>query len=161
MALTADMGARELGKFREPQNRTGEVSVAVVNPDGSPVGGGGGGAAGSGSTPYKLVSVNTVNGTNVTQAPTTVKGIQVYNINASARYLKIYNKATAPTVGTDVPVKVILIPGGTAGAGSNVNLGEGIYLSNGLSFALTTGIQDSDTTAVAANEIIVNIDYKL
>lgn len=32
------------------------------------------------------------------------------NINAAARYLKLYNKASAPTVGTDTPVLTIPLP---------------------------------------------------
>jgi hypothetical protein len=32
-----------------------------------------------------------------------VYSLFVSNINAAVRYLKLYNKASAPTVGTDVP----------------------------------------------------------
>ena len=82
------------------------------------------------------------------------------SINAAPRYLKIYNKATAPTVGTDVPVHVFLIPGNTAGTGTNIPIpSEGIALSTGIAFALTTGVADTDTGAVALNEIVVNYGW--
>jgi hypothetical protein len=40
------------------------------------------------------------------------------NTNATPVYLHIFNKATAPTPGTDSAVKTLIIPGNTAGAGS-------------------------------------------
>ena len=82
-------------------------------------------------------------------------------MNAAARYVKFYNKATAPTVGTDVPVATYLIPGGTAGAGVCIPLPpQGLAFSAGISFATTTGIADTDTAAVALSEVIVNYGYK-
>lgn len=112
------------------------------------------------ATPYSLVSAATTNATSVKASAGVIYSIQVGNINAAARYLKLYNKASAPTVGTDTPVKRLLIPGNTAGGGNNVPVPiNGISFTTGIAFALTTGIADSDTTAVAANEILVNIDY--
>lgn len=117
-------------------------------------------AVGDGATPYKLTSAASTNATSVKGSAAKLYGIQVYNNNAAVRYLKIYNKASAPTVGTDTPIKVIHIPGNTAGAGSNVPIPSvGISLATGLAFAITTGIADSDTGAVALNEITVNLDY--
>lgn len=113
-----------------------------------------------GATPYKLISAATTNATSVKGSAGQIYAIQVYNINAAVRYLKLYDKATAPTVGTDVPVKVIAIPGSTTGAGSNFNINVGSAFTNGIALAITTGIADTDIGAVAANEIIVNIDYK-
>lgn len=108
-----------------------------------------------------IVSAASTNATSVKASAGTVYSIQVYNINASPRYLKLYNKASSPTVGTDVPVKRIMIPGNTSGAGSNITIPScGIKFSTGIAFALTTGIADSDSTGVAANEILVNLDYK-
>lgn len=87
----------------------------------------------------------------------TVWSVVVSNINAAARYLKLYNKATAPTVGTDTPVIVIPIPAGQVvqiDGGSN-----GIRFGTGIGWALTASAADSDTTAVAANEHKVAIAY--
>ena len=117
-------------------------------------------ATSGGLTPYKLISAATTNATSVKASAGQLYGIQVFSINAAARYLKLYDKASAPTVGTDTPVKVILIPGNTAGAGAVHHIEKGVAFANGIAFALTTGIQDSDTAAVAANEIVVNLDYK-
>jgi len=85
----------------------------------------------------------------------------VFNTNAAARYLKIYNKASAPTVGTDVPVQVYTIPGNAAGAGLVVPIPAcGIALGTGFAFALTSGAATADTGAVAAAEIVVSYSYK-
>lgn len=131
-------------------------TVSEANPLPVVLSSGSGGAA----TAYKLISAATTNATVVKATPGEITSIELGNINAAARYLKLYNKATAPTVGTDTPIKTLIIPGNLAGAGNNVFFPAPISFSNGISFALTTGIQDSDTGAVAANEIVVNIDYR-
>lgn len=113
-----------------------------------------------GYTPGKLISAATTNATSVKASAGTLGFLTVGNINAAQRYLKLYNKASAPTVGTDVPVLVFIIPGNTAGTGSNIPIpSAGINFSTGLAFAITTGVADNDTGAVAANEITVNYGY--
>lgn len=113
-----------------------------------------------GATPGKLISAATTNATSVKASAATLYSLQVFNLNAAARYLKLYNKASAPTVGTDVPVQVYMIPGNTAGAGLVVPIPtSGIAFGTGLAFALTTGIADTDTAAVAANEICLSYSY--
>lgn len=110
-----------------------------------------------GYTPGKLVSAATTNATSVKASAGTLGHVSASNVNAAPRYLKFYNKASAPTVGTDVPVLTYIIPGNTAGAGTNIPLPpQGINFSTGIAFAITTGAADSDTGAVAANEIIIN-----
>lgn len=81
------------------------------------------------------------------------------NTNAAVRYLKVYNKATGPT-SADTPVLTIAVPGNTAGAGVIVPIPEcGIDFSAGIALRATTGVGDSDTNAVAANEIIAALVY--
>lgn len=109
---------------------------------------------------YRLVGANTTNAQIINAAPCWLTGYSVGNINAAPVYLKIYDKATAPTVGTDVPVFVVMIPGATTGAGANVTLPQGLYLINGLAMGLVAGLTDGSTTAPSANEQIVNILYK-
>lgn len=113
-----------------------------------------------GATPYKLISAASTNATSVKGSGGTVYNITASNVNAAVRYLKLYNKASAPTVGTDTPVQVYAIPGNTAGAGTNIPIGlPGLAFGTGIALAITTGAADSDTGAVAANEIIVNLGY--
>ena len=112
-----------------------------------------------GLTVARTISAASTNATSVKASAGQVYGIQAYNLNASPRYLKLYNKASAPTVGSETPVATYLIPGNTAGAGFVITTPNGMAYSTGIAFALTTGIADADTGAVAANEIVVNINY--
>lgn len=113
-----------------------------------------------GLTTYSLVSAATTNATSVKASAGQVYEIEVFNTNASARYLKLYNKATAPTVGTDTPYRTYTIPGNASGAGLVRMSTIGFPMATGIAFALTTGAAASDTGAVAANEIVINIGYK-
>lgn len=114
-----------------------------------------------GYTPGKLISAATTNATTIKAGAGTLGFLTASNVNASPRYLKLYNKASNPTVGTDTPVFVFLIPGNTAGAGTNLAIAsaKGINFSAGIAFAMTTGVADTDTGAVAANEVVVNYGF--
>ena len=72
-------------------------------------------------------------------------------------YLKIYDKATAPTVGTDTPK--ITIPLFTSHTYIDEIMG-GIDFSLGIGVGATTGLADADTGAPGANEIVVTLLYK-
>ena len=108
------------------------------------------------TTAYGLISAASTNATSVKASAGVVYSIAVFNANAAARWFKMYNKASAPTVGTDTPVFRALIP---AGGGFVLQLPVGKKFGTGIAFALTTGAADSDTGAVAANELTVNLDY--
>lgn len=113
-----------------------------------------------GSTPFKLISAATTNATSVKASAGILTSFACSNVNASPRYAKVYDKGSAPTVGTDTPKFVFLIPGNTTGAGSNLPLpANGIAFANGIALALTSGAADTDTGAVSVNENIVNLSY--
>lgn len=116
-------------------------------------------AATGGASTHKTISAASTNATSVKASAGQIYAIVAHNINAAVRYLKIYNKASAPTVGTDTPVLTLPIPGNAAGAGFVLPVAVGVALSTGIAFALTTGVADSDTGAVAANEIVVDLVY--
>jgi hypothetical protein len=116
--------------------------------------------AAGGYTPGKLTAASTTNATSVKASAGTLGMCVATNTNAAVRYLKFYNKATAPTVGTDTPILVFAIPGATTGGGVAVPIPpQGLNFNTGIAFALTTGATDADTGAVAANEILVNYGY--
>jgi hypothetical protein len=110
-----------------------------------------------GWTPGKLISASGTNGTVIKSSAGVLGMLSLTNINAAARYAHLYDKATTPTVGTDVPKYTFLIPGNTAGAGSNVPLPkDGIAFASGIGIAFTTGAGDTDTGSVAAGDLIAN-----
>lgn len=106
-----------------------------------------------------LISAATTNATSVKASGGQVYSIYAHNTNASPRYLKLYNKASAPTVGTDTPFLRLPIPGNANGAGFVLNTDMGVAMGTGIAFAITAGVADSDTTAIAANEVVVNLFY--
>jgi hypothetical protein len=112
--------------------------------------------AGTPAAPATPLIINSAATTNVQLVLTGTSGLQAFyasNTGASDAFVKLYNKATAPTVGTDVPAMVVRVP-----AGGQVELTPGF---NGYRFALGLGLAitglaaDADTTAVAAGQVKV------
>lgn len=106
----------------------------------------------------RVISAASTNATSTKGSAGQVCGLHASNTNAAARYLKLYNKATAPTVGSDTPVMTLLIPPNSSGIVMNNDLC--IAFATGIAEALTTGVTDADTGAVAVNEIVFHIFYK-
>ena len=119
--------------------------------------------SGGGSTsalPFRLISEASTNATLVKASAGTITTITAINLSEEdVSYLKIYDKASAPTVGTDVPVMTIPIPTNSLGAGVTISIPNGITFSNVIAIAVTSLVADSDTTAILADEVIVNLTY--
>lgn len=113
-------------------------------------------AAQGASTSHHLISAASTNATSVKASAGTINDGVISNSNAAARFFKLYNKASAPTVGTDTPILTLLIPPGVS-----MPLPTGPYglrCSTGIAYALTTGIAVADTGAVAA-DLSVHLNY--
>jgi hypothetical protein len=80
----------------------------------------------------------------------------ITNQASSVRYVKLYDKATAPS-SSDTPLLTIGIPANSA---ANVLAPAGVNTANGIGIRGTTGVADNDTGAPTANDIIVNVFYK-
>lgn len=105
-----------------------------------------------------VTAANNTNATLVRAGSLCLRQFTGYNAAATVRYIKFYNKATAPTVGTDTP---ILTFAAAPTAAFNVQLPEeGLYVTLGLGFGIVTGSADNDTTAPSANDVVgLNIVY--
>ena len=112
-----------------------------------------------GYKPYHLVCAGTTNATVLLNSAGIVGFVTVGNVNAAARYLKFYDVATAPTVGTTTIAYVVQIPGGTGGTPQSVPLPGGLRFATGISFSIVTGIADNDATAPSAADVVVSIGY--
>lgn len=152
-------GANTIGAVS--QNGTWNVTVNTALPAGTntignvaPVA-----TTSGGATAYHLVSAATTNATSVKASAGQVYSVQCFNTNASPRYLKFFNKASAPVLGTDTPVKTIMMPGNSTGAGAVVQFPVGVAFSTGIAFAIVGGIADNDATAVGLNDCVINFDY--
>jgi len=112
------------------------------------------------ATPYYLNSAATTNGALILTGTSNVSSFYATNEGATAAYIKLYNKATAPTVGTDVPEMIIPVPAAVAGVPgvANPNIGfHGFRFALGLGIAVTGAAVFSDTTAVAAGQVKVKL----
>lgn len=82
--------------------------------------------------------------------------IEIANMNASARYVKFYDKASAPS-SSDTPVMTIYMAGSS---GRTINLTDmGVAFANGIGLRASTGSGDSDNTAPSANDIYISVFY--
>jgi hypothetical protein len=108
------------------------------------------------------IAANNTTAVVVKASAGTLFGVQLGGIGSAPAYLKIYNAASA-TCGSGTPVKRLIIPAASTaanGAGSNVTFGQGLAFSTGITYCITTGIGDADTTAPAASTFLVNLDYE-
>jgi hypothetical protein len=112
------------------------------------------------ATPYFLNSLASTNGGLIITGSSGLQAFWASNTGAGAAYVKLYNKATAPTVGTDVPEMVIPVPaavGGVPGVAQVIPGFIGHRFALGLGIAITGGAGDTDTTAVAAGQVKVKL----
>lgn len=112
------------------------------------------------ATPYFVNSAATTNGALILTGTSNLSSLYVTNEGASAAYVKLYNKATAPTVGTDIPEMTFPVPAAAAGVPgvANPNIGfHGFRFALGLGIAITRNAVHTDTTAVGAGEVKVKL----
>jgi hypothetical protein len=112
------------------------------------------------ATPYFLNSAATTNGALIITGTSNVSSFYATNEGATVAYIKLYNKATAPTVGTDIPEMIIPVPAAVSGVPgvANPNIGfHGYRFALGLGIAITGAAVHTDTTAVAAGQVKVKI----
>ena len=112
------------------------------------------------ATPYFVNSAATTNGALILTGTSGLQAFYATNIGATAAFVKLYNKATAPTVGTDVPEMIIAVPAAVAGVPGAAQITPGFNgyrFALGLGIAITGAVADSDTTAVAAGQVKVKL----
>lgn len=130
-----------------------------VDAGGNPIyGATGANASFSATTTSRIVSAAaSTNATSAKASAGTLFQAAGYNAATALRYLKFYNKASAPTVGTDTPVLTYAIPASTAFV---IDFPSGFRFATGIAYALTTGVADNDTGALTAADILgLNVVY--
>lgn len=121
----------------------------------------------TGLTVYHGPNVNTT-GVLVKATATKLCGILVSNMTSSARFLKLYNKATAPVVGTDVPLMTIGLPASSVTptfiplnpSDSSVEEENGVGFTLGLGVGASTAAADTDTGNPSTGDVVVNLLYR-
>ena len=108
---------------------------------------------------YTYSRVNAAASTNATSLKASagsIAGIALFNTASYTTFFKLYNKASAPTVGTDTPVWTIPLP---AGGGFEEEFILGEYFSTGIAYAITKLQADADTTVVVAGDVTGRIKW--
>ena len=164
-------GARLLGTEAPiPTQQVGTVTVTgTVNPSGGALAAGTNligdvglqvrATAGGLVSVYRLLSsLATTNGAFAKASAGRVYKIRGYTAAAAGKWLKLYNKASAPTVGTDTPILTLYLPPTSV---IDIDFGAiGQYFSTGIALAITGASPDADTTAVAVGDILgLNLIY--
>lgn len=104
-----------------------------------------------GTTLKRVVAAASTNATSVKTSAGNIFNIHLQNSSAAAKFVKFYDKASAPTVGTDVPIFTIAL---AAGQARDITLDlSPIYFATGIAYAITNLVADTDTTVVAANDV--------
>lgn len=104
---------------------------------------------------FNLTSAATTNATLVKSSAGNLYEIDCSNTSASPVFLKLYNKASAPTVGTDTPLVTLVVPANAHLVQSFASLGK--RFTTGIAYAIT-GLQvTTDTTAIAAGVLISGV----
>ncbi len=111
-----------------------------------------------GGTVSKLASAAASNNaTNMKSSNGKIFAVQGFKATAGACWVKFYNKASAPTVGTDLPFISLYCP---ASSPFLFTYPGGIQFGTGIGYAIVTGASETDNTAVAAGDILnLNILY--
>lgn len=105
----------------------------------------------------RTVAGASTNSTNIKNAAGQVYAVIVSNVNASPRYIHLHNTSTGPTC-SNTPVATFIVPGNTAGAGTNIPMNPGVAFSTGISFCFTADI--AGTSNAAANDGVITLLYK-
>ena len=101
-------------------------------------------------------SAATVNTTVVKGAACKVYRISGANTSASLKFLKLYNSA-APVVGTNTPRMTLALPVGVFEYELTV---YGQMFETAFAYAITANVAETDSTAVAAGDVVaLNITY--
>lgn len=95
---------------------------------------------------------------SIKATPGNVFSACVHNLNASARYFQIFNKASAPT-GGDTPLLTFLVPGSSMLiVGSDLLGPNGTYFSTGIASGFST--TEATYTAGTASDQYTQVWYK-
>lgn len=108
---------------------------------------------------FRLAAAATVNNTLISAGVHQLYGGVLTNLSAAVKFVKFYDKATAPVAGTDTPIMTVAIPLGQSIPLAAMISDFGMPFSLGLGIAITGIGTDADTTAVAASDVLLNLLY--
>jgi hypothetical protein len=105
---------------------------------------------------YTVNSAATTNAASIKASGANLYGLSVMNASATTKYVRLFNLATAPTVGTSVPIMVVAVP---ATSSKEIEYVPAVRFGTGLAVAITGGAAATDSTAVAAGDVQLLVSY--
>lgn len=129
-------------------------SIAVVDASGNQITTFGG-TAGAVSTHHRVTTGS--DSVSVKASAGSLRAVRVYSKAATAIYVKFHNTAGTPTPGSGVVYTVAV----QSGIPRDVVLaGGGRSFATGIGMTVVTGIGDGNTTAVANEDAIIEVEYE-
>lgn len=113
-------------------------------------------ATSGGQSGYTAISTAAVLSAAIKASAGQVYGYSFFNNTAAAVFVRFYNMTTAPGTG-DTPVRRIMVP---ANGGVERVITNGMEFSTGIGIRGTGLAPDNDATALTANTVLFNVDYK-
>lgn len=105
------------------------------------------------------LSTASTNATSVKATPGALYSVVAVNTSATVYYLKLYDKATAPTCASDTVVQTYPVPPNTAYNPVVIPFTAPVGFQAGIGFCLTGGIADNDNTN-AATGVAINLVFR-
>lgn len=115
--------------------------------------------AATADTNLVLVAAAAVVGANTTPIPLNITELQIFNNTAAAKFIKFYDKATAPVIASDaalIKLRLILPASGSIIVSSFSGLGN---FTAGIGYCMTGAVGDADATVLVANDVMMNLRY--
>lgn len=133
------------------------MTVAVVDGSGNQVTAFGGSASAIASN-YHVVAAASNNAALIKGSAGTLFGVRIFNNAAYPVYVKLYNSTSNPPVpGTTGVFKTF---GCQSGTQRDIAItGGGLTMGTGIGISILKDLADSGTTAVAANDCVVDVEY--
>jgi hypothetical protein len=114
-----------------------------------------------GLSTYSFLSTATVQAVQIKGSAGQVYAMEFFNNSANPVYVRMYNQTGAPGALDDANILLrFMVPGNTSGAGFVKSWDNGIAFSTGIGIRVTGSIADQDTTALSANTVLGNVEYK-
>lgn len=110
-----------------------------------------------GWSPGHVVAGASTNASSIKGSAGQLGNVYAANSDTTWAYVKFFNKASAPTLGTDTPVFVMALP---PGGGGSHPIPAGLQFTTGIAMAITAGAPDADTTPLTnASKVIVSYGF--
>ena len=108
-------------------------------------------ATAAGTTDSRVKSAATINATTLKATAGNLYGFILSNRSSKGRYIKFYDKASAPNPATDTPKFTVFLEPAVMQPPFEPTFP--IFFTSGISYTITTNVADTDNTAVAVDDV--------